>query len=172
MGFDEAEIDAKTDILKERYFSYLEREVYARNPIQLPGTSEILASLKKRKDVILGLLTGNFLESARIKLERFDLFKFFEMGAYGDDATTRNGLPAVAQQRIREARGMDIPFRDIVIIGDTVHDIACAQSVGAISVAVGTGWTAKEVLLMHCPDIFFESLADTDTVIQSMLDPQ
>ena len=80
----------------------------------------------------MGLLTGNFNESAMIKLEHFSIQNYFKFGAYGDDGEHRNHLPYVAKKRINQLTGMDIKFEDMIIIGDTVHDITCAKYVGAV----------------------------------------
>jgi phosphoglycolate phosphatase len=63
-----------------------------------------------------------------------------------------------------------MPFNNIIIIGDTVYDIECARHSGSVSVAVGTGWTGRDVLVSHNPDFYFDDLAETDLVIKSILD--
>ena len=55
----------------------------------LPGVEKLLKFLYVNKDVKLGLLTGNFKESAYIKLDYFGLSKYFKFGAFGDDAIIR-----------------------------------------------------------------------------------
>ena len=54
-----------------------------------------------RDDVYLALLTGNYEGGARLKLEYFDLWRYFRCGAFGDEAPHRNGLvpKAVAARR-------------------------------------------------------------------------
>ena len=68
----------------------------------MPGIRELLDALEPRDDMALGLLTGNFEEGARIKLQHFDLWKYFRCGAFGDDASDRNHLVPVAMQRARD----------------------------------------------------------------------
>jgi len=161
MGFSHAEIESKSADLKERYFFHLGENIHRFDVILFPGIMEILRALSERDDIILGLLTGNFYESAMIKLSRHGLNRFFEFGAFGDDAPVRDLLPAVAKSRISQLYGIDIDFGNTYIIGDTVYDIRCARYAGAVSVAVGTGWTDHGVLLGEGPDYFFTDLSDT-----------
>ena len=160
MGFSHSDIEEKSDLLKQRYFVHLEENIRKYEVILFPGIVEILEALSRMDDVIVGLLTGNFYESARIKLDSHGLNKFFEFGAFGDDAPVRNLLPAVAKRRITEIYGIDIDFNDTFIIGDTIYDIRCARYAGAVSVAVGTGWADVETLLNENPDHFFNDLSD------------
>lgn len=160
MGFTEKDIDEKSDLLKEKYFFYLQENVKTFEVTVYPGIKEILSSLSERDDIILGLLTGNFTESAKIKLGSHDLNKYFKFGVYGDDAPIRNLLPGVAQKRIVELFNLNIDFRDTIIIGDTIYDVRCAKYSGAVSIAVGTGWSKREILENEKPDFYFENLAD------------
>ena len=111
------------------YVRFLEEEVLERGEGRkglMPGVRDLLDTLADRRDVLLGLLTGNFVEAARIKLEHFDLWRYFRCGAYGDDAEDRNALVPVALERARACDGQRA-FSRIVVIGDTPHDIACAR---------------------------------------------
>src|SRR5258707_7502995 len=58
----------------------------------MPGVRELLDALDHRDDVFLALLTGNYEAGARLKLERFDLWRYFRCGAFGDNAPDRNSL--------------------------------------------------------------------------------
>src|SRR5439155_21592177 len=105
----------------------------------MPGVRELLYALSPHNDTYLALLTGNYEEAARIKLEYFDLWRYFRCGAFGDDAPNRNGLLPKALSRIRECGGPAVAPADVVVIGDTPLDIECAAAAGARSIAVATG---------------------------------
>ncbi len=165
MGFDPDDIRNRIPDLKEKYFTYLEIFLQKEQCRLMPGIKSLIMDLKLEDDSILGLLTGNFAQSARIKLDRFSLFPQFSFGVYGDDGDMRDELPPVAQKRIREIHGIDLPFNRIVIIGDTVHDVRCAKHSGAVSIAVGTGWTSRDEILDEKPDYFFEDLGDIELVM-------
>ena len=55
------------------------------------------------------------------------------------------------------------------IIGDTIYDVECAKSVGAVSIAVGTGWGDTEDLKNSNPDYYFDDLSDTDAIMNIIL---
>jgi phosphoglycolate phosphatase len=135
--------------LRTRYLTYLRDEIVLPGTGfkgALPGVTGLLDMLQARSDVFLGLLTGNFEEGARIKLEHFDLWRYFRCGAFGDDAADRNVLVPIALARARASGLPEMQPHDVIVVGDTPHDVACALAVGATPVAVATGsFTAAEL---------------------------
>jgi phosphoglycolate phosphatase-like HAD superfamily hydrolase len=105
------------------------------------------------------LLTGNFEAGAKIKLEHFDLWRYFRCGAFGDDAADRNELVPFAVDRARRCGLPEIDAADILVVGDTPHDVACAHAVGAVPIGVATGGFNSGQLRESGADIVFESLA-------------
>jgi phosphoglycolate phosphatase len=132
----------------------------------MPGVTELLHTLQSRSDMCLGLLTGNFEEGARIKLEHFDLWRYFRCGAFGDDAPDRNSLVPFALDRARGCGFADVTYPNVVVIGDTPHDVACADAVGALPVAVATGSYTVEQLRRTGASIVLEDLSDTDGFVR------
>jgi phosphoglycolate phosphatase-like HAD superfamily hydrolase len=132
----------------------------------MPGVHALLDALTVRDDLALGLLTGNFAEGARIKLEHFDLWKYFAFGAFGDDAADRNALVPVAVERAR-ARGVGgVTPADVLVVGDTPHDVACALAVGAVPVGVATGGFSVDQLRASGAEIVFEDLSDREAFLK------
>jgi phosphoglycolate phosphatase-like HAD superfamily hydrolase len=170
MGFSDKDISDKAHILKEKYFHYLKESIAKHEVIVYPGIKDILLKLSARDDILLGLLTGNFTESAAIKLSSHDLNRFFKFGAFGDDAPIRNQLPEVAQKRIAELYKLHIDFKDTIIIGDTIYDVRCAKYSGAVSIAVGTGWGSPEALQKEKPDYYFDDLSNIDEFMKILED--
>jgi phosphoglycolate phosphatase len=151
------------------YLDYLPTEILARGKgtkAIMPGVSDLLPELKSRDDIFLGLLTGNFEESARIKLEHFDLWQYFDCGAFGSDAADRNALVPVALERARGSGLCDVPAADVIVIGDTPHDVACATAVGATPIGVATGSYTVEQLREAGAVIVLKDLSDTTGVIR------
>ena len=128
----------------------------------MPGVRDLLDTLGRRDDVFLGLLTGNFEEGARIKLEHFDLWRHFRCGAFGDDAADRNALVPFALARARERGLADIPPQHVIVVGDTPHDVACAHAVDAVAVGVATGSFSASELEACGAAVVFQDLSDTD----------
>jgi phosphoglycolate phosphatase len=106
----------------------------------LPGVRELLDRLSARDDLMLSLLTGNYEEVGRLKLERAGIGHYFGsgQGAFGSDCEDRAALPAIARRRAGQA-GRPYPRENAVVIGDTPRDIACARADGVRCVAVATG---------------------------------
>jgi phosphoglycolate phosphatase len=135
----------------------------------LPGVRALLDSLSAHPGALLGLLTGNFEEGARIKLEYFDLWRYFRCGAYGDDAADRNALVPFALDRARACTGRTFAANDTVVIGDTPHDVACARTVGARPIGVATGGFSADDLRQSGAELVFADLSDTRAVLTGIL---
>ena len=150
--------------LRARYVQLLQEEIqYPGRGVKaiLPGVRELLDVLVAREDVFLGLVTGNFEEGARIKLEYFDLWRYFRCGAFGDDAVDRNDLVPFAWRRALESGLNAVHAHSVFVVGDTPHDIACARAAGATAIAVATGtFTAEQLRESGAVDVF-KDLTDT-----------
>ncbi len=105
----------------------------------LPGVHDLLASLEGRPDIVVGLLTGNFVNGAALKLGHFDLWSRFPFGAFGDRHLERRALVPVAVEKAVAAGHPRFAPDRIVVIGDTPLDVDCAHAYGARAVAVATG---------------------------------
>lgn len=154
--------------IRTRYVRYLEEEIQHRGhgiKDVLPGVRELLDRLSSREDVFLGLVTGNFEEGARIKLEYFDLWRYFRCGAYGDDAQDRNALVPFALQRARACGLSNTSPHDVLVVGDTPHDVACARAAGAIPVGVATGSYTLEQMRASGADVVFSDLSDAEAFL-------
>ena len=159
------ELDAPLlDDLRLRYVTRLAEEIQHRGEGRkdvMPGIREILETLDARHDITLGLLTGNFLEGARVKLGYFDLWRYFRFGAFGDDAADRNLLVPFAVERARPFVAGQCAPRDVLVVGDTPADIACAHAGAAVAIGVATGSSSVEELRHAGADHAFDDLSDT-----------
>jgi phosphoglycolate phosphatase len=118
------------------------------------GAVDALSWLAARPEVVLGIATGNVRAGADAKLAAAGLHGYFTLGGYGCDSPLRAELVARAIARGRE-RG---ELRDIVVVGDTVHDIAAARACGAVACGVTTG--ADTAAALAGADVVFASLAE------------
>lgn len=135
----------------------------------MPGARELLEALGAHDHLHLALLTGNYREAAEIKLQHFELWDFFEWGAFSDDAADRNALVPIARRR---AETYDIPgeaIERVIVIGDTPHDIECARVAGAKSIAVATGGFTVEQLRDAGADAVMPDLSDTIAVLALLI---
>src|SRR4029453_2988398 len=135
----------------------------------MPGARELLEALVDHDHLHLALLTGNYREAAEIKLQHFEIWNFFEWGAFSDDAADRNALVPIARSR---AEIYDIPeeaIERVIVIGDTPHDIECARVAGARSIAVATGGYTVEQLKEFGADDVLRDLSDTEAVLALLI---
>jgi phosphoglycolate phosphatase len=120
----------------------------------LGGVTETLTWLAARPGVLLGVETGNVRAGAEAKLAAGGLGAYFALGGYGNDSHLRAELVAAAIARGRQ-RG---EVREVIVVGDTIHDISAARACGAIACAVTTGSDSAEALA-HA-DVVFASMAE------------
>lgn len=133
------------------------------------GVEPLLAQLRQRADVMLGLLTGNAALTAPLKLQTAGLDPAqFRLGAYGSDHMDRNQLPAIAMERAAQLIGRPFSGENTVIVGDTPADILCARAGGATAVAVASGWHSIDTLETYHPDHLFPALTDTEKVLRAL----
>ena len=159
--------------LRERCF-----EVYARRLADeignglavetLPGVASLIQRLTEA-GALLGLLTGNTEAGAHIKLAPTGLRPYFRTGAYGCEDLDRRRLAALAVERAGTVARQGFRPGDVVVVGDTPHDVDCARAVGAVAVAVATGQVAREELLAARPDLLFDSFADAERAAAALL---
>ena len=143
-----------------RYVELLRDEIARASVETLPGIKELVTALAADRRALVGLLTGNVVEGARLKLEPTGLFPLFKVGAYGSDSALRADLPAVAVARAEALDGRRYAGKDIVIIGDTPADVECGASLGVTAVAVATGRHTVDELAAYAPDHVFADFSD------------
>lgn len=159
-GLPEEEVRAGLPRIRETYLGKLEKSLDQGGMRLLPGVLEMLESLATRDDVVLALLTGNWEPGARTKLSRFDLNRFFPFGAFGCDGVDRSELPPVALDRAERITGRRFLPEETLIIGDSLHDVTCAQAHGIPVLAVATGRTPAQALEDAGADWVIEELPE------------
>jgi len=136
----------------------------------LPGVLALLDRLANRADARTGLLTGNIVIGARLKLERFDLNRFFAGGGFGDYEADRRDVARAAVEDMARRTGVDFAPADVIVIGDTDNDVDCARANGFRSIAVDTGWAEPGSLNEARPDALFDDLSNTDAVVEAIFE--
>ena len=151
-----------------RYEELLPASLPLRRGSVLPNVREILEHLEPRTDVRSYLLTGNTRGGAQAKLTHYRLAHFFPDGAFAEDAGERATIAARALELARRAG----PVADdaVFVIGDTPHDIHCANAIGARTIAVATGGYTVAELNEHRPWRVFAELPPVDQFVR-LLEP-
>lgn len=127
----------------------------------LEGVVELLETLSQRNDCVLGLLTGNVKEGAKLKLEHYGLHEYFDFGGFGDDHPDRNDVAKQAFDAASERVENLQPDR-VWVIGDTPNDVRCARAIQANAVVVTTGNFKADDFTEHRPDHLWNGLTDID----------
>lgn len=129
-----ATVDEQAAFL-DAYLPRLRAQLAEHGVEVLAGVVETLHWLAAREDVALGVATGNVRAGAEAKLAAARLERWFGFGGYGCDSHLRAELVARAVER----GTADRQIREVVVVGDTIHDIAAARACNATVCAVATG---------------------------------
>ena len=143
----------------ENYVFWLDQTVAQSNGGTCRGVLKFIDGLLSLPNPpVLGLLTGNIRLGAEIKLRRYNLWDVFETGAFADDGEDRNQIAMAALERGSRVLGRRLHGEEILVVGDTSHDIRCGQFIGARTLAVATGGAKLDELKKHQPDWAVEDL--------------
>jgi phosphoglycolate phosphatase len=137
--------------LLTRYTATLPQYLGVKEGYLLPNVKSTLEDLQHSSQVSSLLLTGNCEKAAAAKLDFFSIREYFDfkLSAFGEVSDLREDLARAAWQKLQKL-GADI--NDVMVIGDTPHDITCAAAIGAKSLIVTTGSTfSKEELNTYKP---------------------
>jgi len=156
---------------RERYASHLQTRVQRPGLVQpLPGIEALVNKLRGTTGVTLGILSGNYAETGRMKLRAGGLRpEDFVVCAWGDDAPTRPELVPIARSRYAEVRGRAVQDENIVVIGDTPHDVECARQNGCRALGVATGASSCEELRAAGAERSEPNLAHVDEIANWIL---
>ena len=132
----------------------------------LAGSRELLAILQ-HEAIPFGLVTGNLPEVARIKLSCAELWAPFAqqvpfITGFGDVSEDRNDLSSAAFAQAQAQLNESLQPRNVVIVGDTPRDVACAHAIGARCIAVATGRYDRQELQASHADLVVSSLSELD----------
>ncbi|MEJ7607904.1 MAG: HAD family hydrolase [Bryobacteraceae bacterium] len=157
-GLDDASIEEKIPRVFQRA-----QEIYRCPALQekvCPGVVELLNELRRR-EIPMGLVTGNLSAIAWRKMESAGLRQYFRFGAFAEMADTRAGLVGLA---LAQARELKLPGQKIQVAhcGDHPNDVEAAKLNGIRSIAVATGISSFEELSDCSPDILLNDMCSFD----------
>lgn len=136
-------------------------DIIGNYPVEpCPGAHDVVTSLRHRGKPVQGIVTGNVSTTVPIKLRAagFDP-EWFPVGAFGSESPNRNDLPFLALERAEQQLGRKIRPEQVAVVGDTLADVACARALGAVSVAVKTGYATNHDELANAqPDYLIDDL--------------
>jgi phosphoglycolate phosphatase len=125
----------------------------------LPGARETLDRLRAA-GYLLGVTTGGVEAAAHIKLVRAHLDQYFSFGGFGSDSSDRIELTRRALARASAVLGRPLDPRQVLVVGDTPHDVEAAHGAGAVAVGVATGRFSADALRAAGADHVLSSLQE------------
>lgn len=152
------------DEFLRRYYAHLARTLVERKGHLLPGFPQLLETLTER-DAAIGLATGNFREAAWMKVEHYGIRRYFSDGVFGEESHDRSQMVRAGIARL----ALGVGPQNIVIIGDTPHDVSSALDNGLTAVGVATGNYGVEQLRESGAQMVFEDFTDWRAVATSLL---
>ena len=156
--------------VKSTYFDHLANVLDSWTSGHIcPGVSTLISSLASEPSVQLGLQTGNFRESAFIKLRKFGLNSYFEDGGFGGEHLDRTAVVASAITACQESSGRTYSNNQVFVVGDTPSDIKAGHANHVRTLAVATGHYSADELGEHHPTYLLRDLSDNLGVIELLL---
>ncbi len=132
--------DLKQPIIKQ-YFNLMNRSLKLQELESIPvsGAAHILSQLSQQ--LLLGVATANFLETARMRLEHVKLWEPVAGHAFG-----ANGGGHKSEILARTIASMNLPPNRIVYIGDNLNDQHAARVNGTHFIGFSTSPERREIL--------------------------
>lgn len=142
---------------------------YRHDGAVMPNIVPILDYLHASKLHKSLLLTGNLRVGAEHKIHCYGLNEYFdfELSGFGDNTIHRN---EIAKECFDKLRSIDpsINSDNIIVIGDTLHDITCADHISAKCIAVATGGESLDNLAQANPWQVYNHLPPVEVFAQLM----
>ena len=92
-----------------------------------------------------------------MKLEQYGIRQYFRDGAFGEESLDRAELVRAGIQRFAG----HLSPSDVVVVGDTPHDVSAALANRLIAVGVATGTYTFDQLRDSGADVVFHDFADS-----------
>lgn len=152
-------------IFRERYKAFLTERLADAVVRRMPGVLELVERLHEREESVVGLLTGNWPDTGKLKIATAGFnTDHFRVGAFAGDGPDRRSLPPVAMERCAALTGKAPRPERTIIIGDTPLDVDCAHHNGCKVIAVATGDFTVDELRPTGADLVVETLEDVDAI--------
>ncbi len=133
-------------------------------PYLLPGVVPLLQALHGEGDYLV-LYTGDSRRVAEQMLTAANLEGYFRQSFFGTEYPSRAAMVRHLIRAASKDAGRDFSGSEVVIIGDSARDVACARECGTYCIAVATGLHTATQLEQAGPDHLLTDLSDTAHVL-------
>jgi len=166
-GLDEQTIRSKLEECMKIMIETFNEHIKEEEIVILDGVQELLEELNRR-NVLMGLVTGNLESIARGELKKAGLNRYFKVGGFGSDDINRTNLVKLAIKRAEE--NFDFKFnKNVFIFGDAPQDMKAGKEAGARTIGVTTGIYLEEKLKNAGADFILKNLKDINKVLEIIL---
>lgn len=166
-GLDEATIKSKLEEYIKVVLSSFRERINKEEIILLDGVRELLDELNK-KDVLMGLVTGNLEPVAEIKLKMVGLNDYFKVGGFGSDDVNRTNLVKIAIKKAED--NFNFKFNNnVFLIGDTPRDMKAGKEAGVKTIGVMTGIYLEGQLKEGGADFVLPDLKNKEEILKIIL---
>jgi HAD superfamily hydrolase (TIGR01549 family) len=131
----------------------------------LPHARETLSAVASR-GMRLALVTTKSVENARKILKTFGLDGFFTAVVGFEDTMRHKPSP---DPLLKALDKIGLGASEVLVVGDTEMDIIAGSRAGARTVAVTTGVTLRERLVLEKPDYIIDDLLELDGILDNLL---
>lgn len=160
--------DGDEERFRDAFARHLERCFAGdRKATPLPGVPPLLEALEAEPDVVVGVLSGNYPVTGRMKVDAAGLrAERFAVQSWGIDVARRPDLVPRALEEFARIDDRTLAPQQVVIVGDTPDDVACAREHGCRSLAVRSGYADHRLLDAAGADLVLDDLSDTAAVLR------
>ena len=130
----------------------------------LGSVLEFLSYLKNNKEYA-GVVTGNLKETAEVILNKSGLDGFFSFVCCDDGKKSRK---QIIKEAVKKAKSRNYDFKKVIVIGDTIHDIAAGKHANAFTVGVATGSDTLSRLRKAKPDVAVNNLKNFMVILKTL----
>lgn len=157
----------RADLVDSMVASY--RKLMASMLAEFPLYPEAESTLRglKERGFKTGLVTSKSKGPVNVSFEQHGMESWFHIVVTADDTTVHKPFP---DPLIFAAKQLELAPREILYIGDSVHDIRCAHAAGCFAGAAYWGPFPRQVLDELKPICSFETLPDILQFFASGLD--
>lgn len=131
----------------------------------IKGVDRAIKSLKKNKDLKIGIVTSRSKQDVLSRLNKTDLRGYIDVIVTRDDV---NKLKPSPEQVLIASKRLGLPPRNCVIVGDMSTDVEAARKAGSISIGVASGIFNKQLIKSN-PDFLAQSMVDIPIAIDKIL---
>ncbi|HME51339.1 MAG TPA: HAD family phosphatase [Candidatus Lokiarchaeia archaeon] len=124
------------------------------HPPRMPGIPDVLVKAKQL-GLKLAVVSSTTYKNVKIILDRIGVFKYLDALVTGEEVQVGKPHP---EAYVKGAEKLGLPKENLIIIGDSIHDIGSAKGGGLRILAVATGKHTIAELKSKKPEIVLPNL--------------